>query len=70
MRGRKINRYSVYERGTDRPIMIHGTADECAAALGVLRRTFYIYIIRQERGDRMNIEIFRDDPNDEEDLDG
>ena len=61
------NRYSVYERGTDRPIMIHGTAEECARALGVARSSFYAYLVRQRKGQPQQIEIFIEEP-DEEDL--
>ena len=44
------NRYSVYETGTDRPLMIWGSAERCAAALGVDVRTFYTYIMRTRKG--------------------
>lgn len=63
-------KYSVYERGTDRPIMIHGTAEECAAAMGVRTNTFYIYVMRQNKGRPQRIEIFVDDPDEEDDADG
>lgn len=63
-------KYSVYERGTDRPIMIHGTAAECAAAMGVRTNTFYIYVMRQNKGWPQRIEIFMDDPDEEDDADG
>ena len=43
-------RYSVYETGTDRPLMIWGTAQECAAALGIDCGTFYTYIMRARKG--------------------
>ncbi|MBR2047114.1 MAG: hypothetical protein IJ960_00810 [Oscillospiraceae bacterium] len=42
--------YSVYHRGTDRPIMIHGTAAECARAMGVLVASFRSFWCRQRRG--------------------
>lgn len=62
------NRYSVYERGTDTPIYIYGTADECAAALGVTRDGFYKLLWRQRHGNPpRGIEIFED--IDEEDID-
>lgn len=43
------HRYSVYERGTDRPIYIHGTAAECAAALGIAVHTFHTYVTKQRK---------------------
>ena len=62
------NRYSVYERGTDRPICIYGTAEECAAALGVTLDGFYKLLWRQRHSDApKGVEIFED--TDEEDLD-
>ncbi len=62
------NHYSVYERGTDRPICIYGTAEECAEALGVSVDGFYKLLWRQRHSDPpKSIEIFEDD--DEEDLD-
>ena len=62
------NRYSVYERGTDRPICIHGTSDECAKALGIERRTFYSYIARARRGKigaPTKYEIFEDEDDED-----
>ena len=32
--------YSVYERTTDKPIVIYGTPEECAKALGITRDSF------------------------------
>lgn len=43
-------RYSVYETGTDRPIMIWGTAKACAAALGIDLGSFYKAITRARVG--------------------
>ncbi len=57
------NWYSVYERGTDRPIIIHGTPAECAAALGITRDSFYKSIQLTKSGSpRKKYEIFKDDP--------
>jgi hypothetical protein len=50
--------------------MIHGTAEECAAAMGVRTNTFYIYVMRQNKGWPQRIEIFVDDPDEEDDADG
>lgn len=59
--------YSVYRSGTDMPICIHGTAPECAKALGVTVQTFYHYITRFRAGSRKpkKIEIFRDEEDDD-----
>lgn len=43
-------RYSVYETDGDRPFMIWGSAQECAAALGVSLNSFYTYVTRAHRG--------------------
>lgn len=62
------NRYSVYERGTDRPICIHGTSDECAKALGICRNTFYRQLNRQHNGQPpKKYEIFEDGHHTKED---
>ena len=54
------------------PIYIHGTAEECAAALGVTVQTFYNYITRFRAGPRTpkKIEIFRDEKEDDDLCDG
>lgn len=39
-------KYSVYEHGTDRPICISGTAEECAEAMGITYGSFRGYIKR------------------------
>lgn len=61
------NMYSVYERGTDRPIFIYGTSRQCAKALGVKLDTFYTYIKRMHEGNPpKKIEIIIEDKDDEE----
>lgn len=61
--------YSVYERKTDRPIVIHGTAKECMEATGLTWRTFYSYVSRTKNGiTRGRYEIYADE-DDEEDSD-
>lgn len=65
------NFYSVYERGTDRPIFIHGTPAQCAEAMGVPVETFYHYLTRIRKGlpnAPQKYEIIKDD-FDEEDID-
>ena len=62
-----VNRYSVYERGTDRPIIIAGTAKECVAALGIETASFYKQTYRTRRGlPPQKYEIFTDDPEEVE----
>jgi hypothetical protein len=45
-----LNKYSVYEQGTDKPIFIYGTAAECANSLGVSVGSFYKQIWRARNG--------------------
>ena len=63
MRGRPKNRYSIYEAGTDRPICIYATAEECAKALGVELCTFYSYVrrCRAQYHAPQKIQIYKDD---------
>ena len=64
------NIYSVYNRRTDMPVYIHGTAAECSAAMGIGVKTFYTYILRARKGcPHKKYEIFIDE-DDEEDPDG
>ena len=57
--------YSVYESGTDKPIVIHGTSDECAKALDITRDSFYSKIAKQRQGKKpMKYEIFEDEEDD------
>ena len=55
--------YSVYERKTDKPIVIYGTPTECAKALGITRGSFYSKIARQRSGRHQpqKYEIFEDE---------
>lgn len=54
-------RYSVYERGTDRPICIYCTGEECAKALGIALHSFYKLLWRQRYHDvPKGVEIFED----------
>lgn len=63
-------KYSVYNRRTDQPIVIHATAAECSEALGIEVRTFYKQITRTRQGmPPKKYEIFTDD-EDEDDVDG
>ena len=64
---KRLARYSVYNPGTDMPVIIGGTARECAAAMGVTYASFRtIYSTLKNGQPRSNRwEIYRD----EEDLD-
>lgn len=47
---RHFCRYSVYDNRTDFPIIIDGTADECAKALNRSRNSFYCMVDRVRKG--------------------
>lgn len=44
------NRYSVYNKKTDAPIVIYGTSKECANAMGIRLNSFYKHIVRMRKG--------------------
>ena len=55
--------YSVYERGTDMPIIIHATIKECVQQLGITEETFRTYVSHTRRGTRSDkYQIYVDDP--------
>ena len=58
--------YSVYERTTDKPIVIYGTPEECAKALGITRDSFYTKVAKARNGSRIprKYEIFEDKEDD------
>jgi hypothetical protein len=59
--------YSVYERRTDKPVVIYGTAKECAKVMGVTMTTFYIYVTRTRKGfGKRKYDIYVDDSEEEE----
>lgn len=62
--------YSVYERATDRPVVIFGTSDECARALGITRGSFYSKIAKERSGMHRSrkYEIFEDEEDDNDEL--
>ena len=37
-------KYTVYDNHTDQPVIVCGTANECASAMGVSVKTFYAYL--------------------------
>lgn len=57
--------YSVYDRKTDAPVFIHGTAAECAAAMGVARGSFYSYMTRNRQGKKCRYDIYIDEEDDD-----
>ena len=42
-----VRKYSVYDRRTDMPIIINGTAEQCAARMGLKLNSFYRALMRQ-----------------------
>lgn len=48
--GRHFCVYTVYNNRTDFPVIVDGTAQECANAMGVLVATFYSLISWTENG--------------------
>lgn len=44
----KLRRYSVYRAKDDTPIIINGTAKECAAALGIRLNSFFVQVVRSK----------------------
>ncbi len=63
-----IKYYSVYKRKTDEPVIIHGTAKECAKVIGVAVNSFHIYVTRFNKGvKRRKYDIYVDDPEEDED---
>lgn len=62
--------YSVYERATDKPVMIYGTAEECSRAMGITRNSFYSKIAKERSGGRRSrkYEIFEDEEVDNDEL--
>jgi hypothetical protein len=58
--------YSVYDRKTDTPVFIHGTAVDCAKAMGVKVGTLYHYVSRTRKGTDCKYDIFIDDPEEDE----
>ena len=43
-------RYTVYDNSTDFPIIVCGTAQECAARIGISVATFYVHKHSQKVG--------------------
>lgn len=62
-----LKKYSVYDKRTDQPVIIGGTAEECAAAMGVATWTFYVEYSKLKNGKLKSNkwEIFLDDDDEE-----
>ena len=62
--------YSVYDRKTGRPLIICGTSEDVAQALGIKRNSLYVAIWREKRETNQptKYEIFEDEPMTEEEL--
>lgn len=61
--------YSVYDRDTDLPIIIHATSRECAEWLGIKEMTFRSYLAHRRHGTRNDkYVIYEDEPEDDEDV--
>lgn len=61
--------YTVYDRRTDLPLIIGGTARECAAAMKISLGSFHTIYTKLKNGNKKATrkwEIFRDDPGDME----
>lgn len=50
MKDRCRKRYSVYDAKTDMPIVIYGTARECAEAMGITLNSFHRCVMRTRQG--------------------
>lgn len=62
----KSNRYSVYHKKTDVPLIIYATSAECAKAMGIKVNSFYRYICIM-RGGKINLRkwnVYEDGPED------
>lgn len=59
--------YSVYNRHTDQPVIVHARAKECMAAVGLTPASFYSYVTRTRKGvEKGRYEIFVDEEDDED----
>lgn len=64
-----VKRYSIYHKGTDVPIMIYGTVQECAKAMGITVQSFYRHLCRIREGKRnmRKYDVYEDEVEDLED---
>ena len=67
MASKPFKYYSVYNRKTEEPVIIHGSTLECCKALGVTVSTFYCYVSHGNTGYRKGkYEIFVDEDEEDE----
>ena len=55
MKQRKQSRYTVYNNKTDFPVIVCGTAKECADVMGIKAETFYTLLSRSNRRNKWHI---------------
>lgn len=63
-------RYTVYDNRTDFPVVVDGTADECARALKRSRNSFYCLVNRVHKGKNKRYTILSRMVDEEEPEDG
>lgn len=66
---KKLATYTVYDNRTDFPVVIGGTARECAAAMKISVGSFHTTYTKQKNGHpkaTRKWDIFRDEPGDME----
>ena len=42
--------YTIYDNRTDMPVIVDGTAEQCAKVMGIKLITFYSYITHTKKG--------------------
>lgn len=42
--------YTVYDNRTDMPVIVDGSADECAKAMKITKNSFHCLLVRQRKG--------------------
>lgn len=57
--GRSFCLYTVYDNRTDFPLIIDGTADECAKVLRRSRNSFYCMVDRVRKGKNKRFTVLR-----------
>lgn len=62
MKGMPHKFYSVYDRHTDMPVIIHEPAKECAEKIGITLGTLRSYVSRTRKGNnRGRYDVFEDE---------
>ena len=57
-------RYTVYDNKTDLPVIVYGTAEECARAMGVNVKTFY-HLVRGRKVNGNRWFVMKEEADDE-----